>query len=106
MQQYGWRKAVLLSDTNASQPVCSYGATSINNWFMNPDGATVANYSIFYIAMADEPKADDIDSYLETISQQSRGETIIDDSHKYIHQRKLLETDQTRIYNGRLRTSS
>lgn len=73
MQRYGWRRAVLLSDVNTNQPVCSYGATSINN-YMNSDDVTAANYSIFYIAMVDQPSADVIASYLDTIAQQSRGE--------------------------------
>lgn len=73
MKWFNWLHLVVLTDQNAAS-FCPYGAASIVNWLSTVNSTT--DYVFYRMYMSDNPLSRDIDFYLDTISQRSRGELI------------------------------
>lgn len=66
MDSYGWRRAVLLSDTEVA--TCLYGVQSVYDEL----NALIDEYYVYWIRMSDDPIDSELVDYLEQIERRSR----------------------------------
>ena len=75
LKWFNWRHLVILTDQQASGSLCPFGSASIISWLSALK--TTTDYVVYPIYMSDSPSRRDIDFYLDTISQRSRGVSYI-----------------------------
>jgi hypothetical protein len=65
MRHYGWKRFVLISDTNMAP--CLYSSSSIFNYM-----SVLAGISSYWLRMANNPTTDEFDDYLQQIRHYAR----------------------------------